>query len=180
MSKSNIKKAEELATESQFLSDFPHDKASVYYGALKMAEWKDEQNAFKHPLGTKLWWVGMEYENQEWVWKIVEREVTAVRTTQWFNEEKPCKQIFLSGMISYEGEYWYDDEFQIMKECDGTEWHCAGYMCDAVFETKEEAEKYLQWDIDYQKKRREHEDDNVKSLDSDMSKVVSDNFWKLV
>ena len=43
MSKSNIKKAEELATESQFLSDFPHDKASVYYGALKMAEWKDER-----------------------------------------------------------------------------------------------------------------------------------------
>ena len=48
-------------------------------------------------------------------WEMCEREVTAVRMTQWFNDDKPLRQIFLSGLTSYEGENWFDDEYQIMK-----------------------------------------------------------------
>ena len=114
---------------------------------------------FKPPIGTKLWWVGMEYENPNWVWKICEREVTAVRATQWFNDENPSRQIFLSGLTSFEGENWFDDDFQVMKEYDGTEWHCTGYMCDTVFETKDEAEKYLNWEIEYEKRKESENED---------------------
>ena len=112
---------------------------------------------FKHPIGTKLWWVGMDFDSHcdsEWAWSICEREVTAVRETKWFNDKEPYRQIFLSGLTSYEGENWFDDEFQICKESDGSEWFCSGYMCDSVFETKDEAEKYLQWEI---RQRNEHE-----------------------
>lgn len=39
----NKEKAKEIAKTSQFLSDFPHHEPSVEYGAIKMAEWKNEQ-----------------------------------------------------------------------------------------------------------------------------------------
>lgn len=39
----NEQKAKEIAEQSAYLSDFPHDKKSVMYGALEAMEWKDEQ-----------------------------------------------------------------------------------------------------------------------------------------
>ena len=118
-------------------------------------------NDFKHPIGTKVWWVGMDFDRHcDCKWKICEREVTAVRMTQCFNDKEPFRQIFLSGLSSYEGENWFDDEFQIAKEYDGSEWFCSGYMCDTIFNTKEEAEKYLQFEIDYERKENENEQGN--------------------
>jgi hypothetical protein len=155
----NQDKIKEIVEQSKFMGWYA-DESSVQFGAEKMAEWKDQQNAFKHPLGTKLWWVGFESETDSafksnYTWKKREREVVATRI--FMDKEETTKQIFLSGLTSYEGENWFDDDFQIMKECDGTEWHCAGYMCDTVFETKEEADKYLQWELDYQKKKENEE-----------------------
>lgn len=40
---SNEQKAKEIAEHSAYLSDFPHDKKSVMYGALEAMKWKDEQ-----------------------------------------------------------------------------------------------------------------------------------------
>ena len=39
----NEEKAREIAKESKYLSDFPHDEKSVEYGAITMAEWKEKQ-----------------------------------------------------------------------------------------------------------------------------------------
>ena len=39
----NNEKAKEIAEMSQYLSDFPHHKKSVKYGAMEIAQWKDEQ-----------------------------------------------------------------------------------------------------------------------------------------
>lgn len=39
----NKEKAKEIALESTFFSDFPHHAPSEEHGALRMAEWKDEQ-----------------------------------------------------------------------------------------------------------------------------------------
>lgn len=108
-------------------------------------------NEFVHPIGARVWWVGMVFVNGgDFKWEMCEREVTAVRMTQWFNDDKPLRQIFLSGLTSYEGENWFDDEYQIMKESDGSEWHCSGYMCDVIFDTRDEAERYLNWEIKQQ------------------------------
>lgn len=39
----NEEKVKEIVEISQILSDFPHHRYSVEYGAIKMAEWKDRQ-----------------------------------------------------------------------------------------------------------------------------------------
>lgn len=156
----NDKKINDIVEQSKFMGWFA-DENSVRFGAEKMAEWKDQQYTFKHPLGTKLWWVGMEIETGEafksyCVWKKCEREVVATRI--YMNKEETIRQIFLSGLTSYEGENWFDDDFQIIKENDGgTEWFCTGYMNDYVFETEEEAERCLRWELDYQKKKEDEE-----------------------
>ena len=108
---------------------------------------------FKHPIGTHVWWVGYEYDNEvhKFVWKMCEREVTAIRTTLCKGDNKTHRQIFLSGLKSYEGENWFDDEYQTLKETDGTVWHCSGYMCDTVFDTEDEAKRYLEWELKQQK-----------------------------
>lgn len=116
-------------------------------------------NDFEHPIGTKVWWVGMTIKSDgTWEWSMCEREVTVIRKTMWFNDEKPYKQIFVSGLPCYEGDNWFDDEFQTMREHDGTEWHCSCYMCDVIFETKNEADKYMQW------LERERQQENNKKL----------------
>ena len=43
MKNEDKEKAKQIAEESQYLSDFPHDYHSVEYGAMKMAEWKDSK-----------------------------------------------------------------------------------------------------------------------------------------
>lgn len=98
-------------------------------------------NEFEHPIGTKVWWVGMEYVT-DCSYVMCEREVVGVRETLFKDEEKPFKQIFLSGLTSYEGENWFADEFQTMIEFD-TEWHCSVVDNDCVFETEDEALRYL-------------------------------------
>ena len=97
-------------------------------------------NEFEHPIGTKVWWVGMDFVGDV-LWVIQEREVVACRTTTWKDDDKPHKQIFLSGLTSYEGENWFDDEYQTMNEF-GTEWFCSCCDCDCLFDTLDEAQRY--------------------------------------
>lgn len=40
---SNEQKAREIAEQSAYLSDFPHEKKSVMYGALEAMQWKDKE-----------------------------------------------------------------------------------------------------------------------------------------
>ena len=47
MKNEDKEKAKQIAEVSQILSDFPHDYHSVEYGAMKMAEFKNEQAKLK-------------------------------------------------------------------------------------------------------------------------------------
>lgn len=98
---------------------------------------------FKHPLGSKVWWVGMELKKEGWKWYIQEREVRSVRVYVDWNGIS--KKIFLTGLTSYEGENWYDDEFDKLDIVDGV--NLGGVELygavgeDYIFDTKEDAEK---------------------------------------
>ena len=98
---------------------------------------------FKHPIGSKVWWVGMELEKEGFKWYMVEREVRSVRV--YVDKDGISKKIFLTGLTSYEGENWYDDEFEKLyiangvNSC-GVELYCA-IGEDYIFDTKEDAEK---------------------------------------
>lgn len=100
---------------------------------------------FIHPIGTKVWWVGMDFVSDV-LWVIRERKVVACRTTTWEDCDKPLKQIFVSGLTSYEGENWFDDEYQTMKEFD-TDWHCSCFDGDCLFDTLDEAQRYYELKI---------------------------------
>lgn len=93
---------------------------------------------FKHPLGSKVWWVGMELEKEGWKWYIQEREVRSVRV--YVDKDGISKKIFLTGLTSYEGENWYDDEFRPIEIAEGVELMGA-IGEDYIFDTKEDAEK---------------------------------------
>ena len=93
---------------------------------------------FNHPLGSKVWWVGMELEKEGWKWYIQEREVRSVRV--YVDKDGISKKKFLTGLTSYEGENWYDDDFRPIEIAEGVE--LVGAIGeDYIFDTKEDAEK---------------------------------------
>lgn len=94
---------------------------------------------FKHPLGSKVWWVGMELLLKEgFKWFIVERKVKCVRV--YIDNNKLSRQIFLEGLTSYEGENWYNDEFEKLNIAEGLELYGAVGE-DYIFDTKDDAKK---------------------------------------
>lgn len=104
---------------------------------------------FKHPIGSSVWWVGMEYDDSAdtrdgFVMKMVKREVIATRITTTKDESE--KQIFLSGLTSYEGENWFDDEFNdVAIRSEGGECvMCSCCAIDGIFNNEEDARKYLE------------------------------------
>ena len=72
----NERKAREITEQSAYLSDFPHDKKSVMYGALEAMKWKDKERK-------ELWRITRNHyqewaeeqiakEKQQWVEKAVD------------------------------------------------------------------------------------------------------------
>lgn len=93
---------------------------------------------FKHPIGSKVWWVGMELEKEGFKWYIVEREVKSVRV--YVDKDGISKKIFLTGLTSYEGENWYNDEFEKLNIAEGLELYGAVGE-DYIFDTENDAKK---------------------------------------
>ena len=111
-------------------------------GAKWQANSELREPPFAHPIGTKVWWVGYELSKEPdggFDWIIKEMEVSLNRTT--YCENKIYKQIFLSGLSSYEGENWFDDAFSPHPNM--PEVMCSGQGLDYVFDTEEDARKYL-------------------------------------